>query len=82
MLSMPNISDYRLDRNVAFDLGSDVGLNLVQMFENKWPNDDIERIMKNGESKEYIYGVVHKLANLKVRKTYYNIAWCYSSPNA
>ena len=29
MLSMPNISDYRLGRNVAFDLGSDVGLNLV-----------------------------------------------------
>ena len=28
MLSMKNISDYRLGRNVAFDLGSDVGLNL------------------------------------------------------
>ena len=27
MLSMPNISDYRLGRNVAFDLGSAVGLN-------------------------------------------------------
>ena len=41
MLSMPNISDYRLGRNVAFDLGSDVGLHLLQMFENKWPNDAI-----------------------------------------
>ena len=27
MLSMPNRSDYRLGRNVAFYLGSDVGLN-------------------------------------------------------
>ena len=41
MLSMPNISDCRLGRNVAFDLGSDVELNLVQMFENRLPNDDI-----------------------------------------
>ena len=49
MLSMPNISDYRLGRNVTFDLGSDMGLNIVQMFKNKWPNDAIERIMKNGE---------------------------------
>ena len=81
MLSMPNISDYRLGRNVAFDLGSDVGLNLVQMFNNKWPNEAIERITKNGELKEYIYGVVNKLAKLKGRKHYYNITWCYSSHN-
>ena len=35
MLSIPNISDYRLGRNVAFDLESDIGLNLLQIFENK-----------------------------------------------
>ena len=50
ILSMPNISDYRLGRNVAFDLGSEVGLNLVQMFENKLSNDAIESIMKNVEN--------------------------------
>ena len=79
LITLSQKHDIRLGKNIAFDLDSEVGAQLITYFDDNIPSGAINIVEKDNEIKKYIFGVVNKVTTTKGRKSHYQIAWNYSS---
>ena len=71
LITLSRKHDFRLGKNISFDLDSEVGSQLNTYFDDNIPSGAINIVKKDSEIKKYIFGVVNKVVTTKRRKNHY-----------